>query len=67
MRCSNYPSCNNRAYVDPDYVNDYFYFRNKDGKHCPRDHTSLEAKLGPYGVYVCCNAVERHFYKLDEI
>lgn len=67
LRCSNYPSCNNRAYVDPDYVNDYFYFRNKDGKHCPRDHTSLEAKLGPYGVYVCCNAVERHFYKLDEI
>ena len=68
LSCSNYPKCTHTQFVEENMVEDYFYFRNKNGKHCPRDNTSLEAKLGKYGLYVCCcNALERHIYKLDEI
>lgn len=54
-------------FVDPDPVERYFYHNNKNGKRCPRDNTSLEANVGRYGMYVCCCAVNRHYYKLDEI
>lgn len=68
LSCSNYPKCTHTQFVEENMVEDYFYFRNKNGKHCPRDDTSLEAKLGKYGLYVCCcNSLERHTYKLDEI
>ena len=68
LACSNYPKCNHTQFVEEKIIEDYFYFGNKEGKHCPRDNTSLEAKLGKYGIYVCCcNSLERHTYKLDEI
>lgn len=68
LACSNYPKCNHTQFVEENMIEDYFYFQNDEGKHCPRDNTSLVAKLGKYGVYVCCcNSLERHTYKLDEI
>lgn len=67
LACSNYPKCENTQLVEVKIVQDYFYFKNRIGKRCPRDNTSLEAKMGPYGLYVCCCALERHKYKLDEI
>lgn len=68
LACSNYPKCNHTQFVEEDMIEDYFYFQNDEGKHCPQDNTSLVAKLGKYGVYVCCcNSLERHTYKLDEI
>ena len=68
LACFNYPKCNHTQFVEEKIIEDYFYFGNKEGKHCPRDNTSLEAKLGKYGIYVCCcNSLERHTYKLDEI
>lgn len=67
LSCSNYPKCENTQFVEPDTVKDYFYFKNKKGKRCPQDNTSLEAKIGRYGLYICCNGLTKHFFKLDEI
>ena len=68
LGCSNYPACSHTELAQKSMVEDYFYFNNENGKHCPKDNTSLEAKMGPFGLYVCCcNGLEKHFYKLDEI
>ncbi|NLD47725.1 MAG: AAA family ATPase [Clostridiaceae bacterium] len=68
LSCSSYPKCQNTQFVETDIVDDYFYFNNEDGKYCPQDGTSLEAKMGQYGLYVCCNnGLIRHYFKLDEI
>lgn len=67
LSCSGYPNCNNITYVTTDVVNNYLYSNDRSGKRCPHDNTSLEAKLGKYGVYVSCCGVNKHFYKLDEI
>ena len=67
LACSNYPKCEMTQFVDPDPVERYFYHNKKNGKRCPRDNTSLEANVGRYGLYVCCCAIERHYFKLDEI
>ena len=67
LGCSNYPRCSKIQYITADMVNDYFYFNNPHGKRCPRDNTSLEAKNGPYGMYICCNGLKQHKYKLDEV
>lgn len=68
LGCSDYPACSHTELAQVSMVEDYFYFNNDDGKHCPIDNTSLEAKMGPFGIYVCCcNGLEKHFYKLDEV
>ena len=67
LACSNYPKCESTQLVEPDTVERYFYFRNKEGKRCPQDNTSLDAKIGKYGLYVCCSGLNRHYFKLDEI
>lgn len=43
------------------------YHNNKKGNRCPKDNTSLEAGIGKYGIYVKCNGLTRHYFKLDEI
>ena len=45
----------------------YFYYKNPNGKRCPRDNTSLEPCLGKYGMYIRCNGIERHTFRLDEV
>lgn len=68
LGCSAYPKCENTRQIDPDTVENYFYFNNLEGKRCPQDNTSLEAKDGKYGVYArCCNETDRHTFRLDEI
>lgn len=68
LGCSNYPDCSHTEFVQESMVEDYFYFSSEKGKHCPIDNTSLEAKMGPFGLYVCCcNGLKKHIYKLDEV
>lgn len=67
LACSNYPKCENTQFVDPEMLDKYFYFNNPNGKRCPQDNKSLTAKIGRYGLYVCCCALNTHYFKLDEI
>ena len=68
LACSNRQNCDHTELVSVDALTNYMYFNNNKGKHCPVDGTSLEAKIGRYGIYVqCCNGTNKHFYKLDEI
>ncbi len=67
IACSNYPKCRRTEYVEPRMVEDYFYLNNEHGKKCPRDNTTLTARIGKNGIYICCSGIDRHFYNLDEI
>jgi len=67
LGCSGYPNCQCSEMVTVDLIEQYFFSIGKLGKYCPQDHTSLEAKLGQYGVYVQCCGLARHKFKLDEI
>lgn len=67
LGCSNYPKCEHKGFVTEEMVESYFYFKNPNGKRCPRDHMSLEPCLGKYGLYVRCGGLDRHTFKLDEI
>ena len=67
LGCEHYPQCGHTEFVTEEMVDSYFYYHNPDGKHCPRDHTSLEPCLGRYGLYIRCNGIEKHTFKLDEI
>ena len=64
MGCTGYPSCKNIKQITNDFLNDYL-FGNEI--RCPQDNTSLEAKIGQYGIYVFCNGDKKHFYRLDEV
>lgn len=67
LGCTGYPACHKTALVDVDLVERYFYRHGGTGQHCIRCNCSLEAKLGPYGLYIQCCGLQRHKYKLDEI
>lgn len=67
LACTGYPACHETALVDVDLVERYFYRHGGIGQHCTRCNCSLEAKLGPYGLYIQCCGVSHHKYKLDEI
>ena len=67
LGCTNYPNCSHTEWVTEEMVDTYFYFKNRMGKLCPRDHTSLEPCSGKYGLYVRCNGVNRHTFRLDEV
>ena len=67
LSCTRYPLCNHTEWVTEDMVTSYFYFNNPNGKLCPCDHTSLDPCVGKYGLYVRCNGLDRHTFKLDEI
>ena len=67
LGCSGYPACKSSEMITVDMIEKYFSGLGRSGKHCPQDHTSLEAKLGPYGVFVQCCGLARHKFKLDEI
>lgn len=67
LTCTGYPSCHETSLIDVDLVERYFYRYKGTGQHCPRCNRSLEAKLGPYGLYIQCCGYPPHRYKLDEI
>ena len=67
LSCTGYPACHETDFIDVDLVERYFYRHGKTGQHCTRCNCSLEAKLGPYGLYIQCCGYQRHKYKLDEI
>lgn len=67
LACTGYPSCHETALIDVELIENYFYRYGGTGQHCPRCKRSLEAKLGPYGVYIQCCGYPPHKYKLDEI
>ena len=60
--------CRTFVWIEPQMVDDYLYFGNKNGRFCPEDGTSLTAGKGKKNVYVGCNCGrKRHFWRLDEI
>ena len=67
LGCTGYPACQETSLVDVDLVEQYFYRNGATGQHCNRCGYSLEARLGPYGLYIQCCGSMRHKYKLDEI
>ena len=67
LGCTGYPKCNHTEFATKDMLDSYFYFKNPNGKRCPRDNTSLDPCLGKYGMYVRCNGIERHTFRLDEV
>lgn len=67
LACSGYPTCQETALVDVNLVEQYFNRHGGTGQHCSRCNCSLEAKLGPYGLYIQCCGYPSHKYKLDEI
>jgi ssDNA-binding Zn-finger/Zn-ribbon topoisomerase 1 len=67
MACTNYPLCNKTMLVDVDLIEKYICRNGGAGQLCPRCNRSLEAKAGPYGVYIQCCGIMQHKYKMDEI
>ena len=68
LSCSGYPKCENAIWIEPEMVDEYLYFGNKNGRICPEDGTSLTAGKGKKNVYVSCNCGgKKHFWRLDEI
>lgn len=68
LSCAGYPACKHMEYVEPEFVEEYFYHKgNKNGMLCPRCGCSLEARISRYGLYVQCCGGNRHKYSLDEI
>lgn len=67
LGCSNYPKCTHKRWITPEDVENYLYFHNRKGKRCPQDNTSIVAKVGYKGLYICCCGSTKHFFKLDEI
>ena len=67
IACTGYPNCKNTELVTVDDVDEYLYKHKKGMLRCEKDGTSLEAKLGSYGVYASCCGITKHYYKLDEI
>lgn len=67
LACTGYPSCHETSLIDVELVEQYFYRHGGTGQQCPRCSYSLEAKLGPYGLYIQCCGYPPHKYKLDEI
>lgn len=67
LSCTGYPNCHETELVDVNFVEQYFYRNGGRGQLCPRCNCSLEAKLGPYGLYIQCCGYPPHKYKLDEV
>ena len=67
LTCSD-ARCRTFVWIEPEMVDDYLYFGNQNGRHCPEDGTSLTAGKKNNRVFVGCNCGgKRHFWDLDEI
>lgn len=67
IACTGYPSCKQTALVTLDFVEEYLCRNGKTMQKCSRCKYSLEAKMGPYGIYIQCCSCTPHKFKLDEI
>ncbi len=67
LSCTAYPACNGSSFVNAELVEEYFYRKEETGQKCVRCGHTLEAKVGPYGLYIQCCGQKHHRYKLDEI
>ncbi|SEH74070.1 Superfamily I DNA and/or RNA helicase [Ruminococcus flavefaciens] len=74
LSCTGYPACTQTSFLSVDLVEEYLYVPKPDGSKvlvarckCNKCDTSLEAKLGQYGLYIQCCGLNRHKYKPDEI
>ena len=67
LACTGYPECEETALIRTELVERYLYRNGGKGQLCPKCHSSLEAKLGPFGIYVQCCGDEHHSFKIDEI
>lgn len=67
LACTGYPTCQHTELPDVDFIERYFYRHGGAGQRCPQCNCSLEAKLGPYGVYIQCCGYPPHRYKLDQV
>lgn len=67
LACMGYPKCKTTAFVEADFVEEYFNRNGGTGQKCLRCKYSLKAEKGIYGVYIYCCGQPVHKYKLDEI
>ena len=67
LGCTGFPQCSHSEFATEEMIESYFYYNNPKGKRCPRDNTSLDPCLGKYGMYIRCNGIERHTFRLDEV
>ena len=74
LSCTGYPACTQTKLLSVDLVEEYLYVPKFPGSKtlvarckCNKCDTSLEARLGQYGLYIQCCGLNRHKYKPDEI
>ena len=74
LSCTGYPACTQTKLLSVDLVEEYLYVPKSEGSKilvarckCNKCDTSLEAKLGQYGLYIQCCGLNHHKYKPDEI
>lgn len=68
IACTGYPACTQTERLTSDFVDKYLYDeKGKSRVKCPKCQMSLEARSGPYGVYIKCCGLNEHKYKVNEI
>lgn len=67
LACTGFPDCKKTTLIDKDLVEEYLYRNGGTGQHCVQCGCSLEAKIGPYGIYIQCCGLPVHRYRIDEI
>lgn len=67
IACTGYPECTHTKSVTLDVVEEYLCRNKKMVQKCSRCNHSLNAKMGPYGLYIQCCGYPSHKFKLDEI
>ena len=74
LSCTGYPACTHTSFLSVDLVEEYLYVPKSPSDKtlvarckCNKCDTSLEAKLGQYGLYIQCCGLNHHKYKPDEI
>lgn len=73
LSCTGYPACTHSSFLSAELVDEYLYVPQKGSDtlvarcKCTKCNTSLEAKIGQYGLYIQCCGIQRHKYKPDEL
>lgn len=67
LSCTGYPNCKETELVDVAFVEKYFFRHKGKCQSCLQCKSSLEAKIGQYGLYIRCCGDARHMYNLDQI
>jgi ssDNA-binding Zn-finger/Zn-ribbon topoisomerase 1 len=67
LACSSYPRCRHSEVVPVGFVNEYLTTHVHGGVRCQIDNTPIKAKVSRYGLYLTCNGITQHKFRLDEI